>query len=130
MSDYRNTHQLIADIEQKDRRFRLAQSIFMTVVMLTLIGVVIAQLQTLSAVQTQLDNEAIATQEARTQRDNQLRAIERRLNCMVVFFSVPEREGLSIKNIETCALNQDESIDKFFLNEELNNLENPPNLAE
>lgn len=127
---HQSTQDLIRDIERKDRRFRIAQAVFMTGVMITLIGVIVAQFSILSTVKQQLEDDKVATELAREQRNQQLESIERRLNCMVVFFSTPDRDNLTIENIQNCTLNKDKDLNQFFQNESSNRSENPPNLTD
>lgn len=124
------TEELIRAIERKDRRFRVFQFLFMVGTFVLLIFIIAAQQRTLSEVQHQVQNDAKIAEETREQRTNQLDNITRRLDCMVVFFSTPnrDRDNLTIENVETCALNKDQDLNKFFRNEPKNNSENPPNL--
>lgn len=128
MSDHASTQELISNIEKKDRRFRLFQSIFMISTFVALIFIIGAQQRTLTNVQEQVSKEAKTAEQASSERSEQLTAITRRLDCMVVFFSQPDRDNLTIENVENCALNKDQDLNKFFRNDPNNSADNPPNL--
>lgn len=130
MSDHLSTQQLIASIERKDKRFRLFQSLFMIGTFIGLIIIIGAQQRTLDGVQAQVKQDAEIAERTRADRTEQLNDITRRLNCMVVFFSTPDRTNLTIENVEKCTLNKDENLNKFFHDEPTNNSENPPNLSD
>lgn len=127
-TERQSTDELIHTIERKDRRFRLFQSIFMIGTFVALIFLIGAQQRTLANVQTQVAEQEKTAEAARIQREEQLQKITRRLDCMVVFFSTPNRENLTIENVENCSLNRDEDLNKFFQNKPDNSSENPPNL--
>jgi hypothetical protein len=120
--------ELIRAIEKKDRRFRLFQSLFMIGTFCALIVIIGAQQRTLDGVQTQVAEDQKIAAQTRKERTEQLNDITRRLNCMVVFFSTPDREGLTIENVNECTLNRNENLNKFFEDEPNNSSENPPNL--
>lgn len=128
LPDGTTTEELIHAIEQKDRRFRLFQSLFMIFTFIALIVIIGIQQRTLNNVQAQVEKDAIVAQQTREARTEQLEAITRRLNCMLVFFSTPDRNGLTIENVNKCSLNRDENLNKFFEDEPNNSSENPPNL--
>ena len=125
-----STQELILAIERKDRRFRLFQSLFMVGTFIALIFIISAQQRTLDSIKQQVSDQQATTKLACEQRDEQLNEITRRLNCMVVFFSTPNRDNLTIENIENCALNRDEDLNKFFQNKPNDNSDNPPNLPD
>ena len=130
MSDHLSTQQLISQIEKKDRRFRTAQSIFMALLMVTLICLVTLVFKTLNSVEEQLVGQKGIINEIKREEADQLAKITRRLDCMVVFFSTPERQNLTIENVENCALNRNEDIDQFFQQPESTPSEQPPNLED
>jgi len=100
--DHSSTQELIAAIENKDRRFRFAQTIFMVGTFLALIVVIGAQQKTLNAVQAQLAQAKSTAAAQSKQADEAATRIERRLDCMVVFFSQKDRTALSIADIDKC----------------------------
>lgn len=111
-----STDDLIAQIERKDRRFRLAQTVFMLSTFLALLIVIFIQNQTLHQVQQQLVS---AKNTAAQQDDNANKATDkiiRRLDCMTVFFSQKDRTNLTIKDIDECTLERDGDIQRFFTN--------------
>ena len=114
MSDHLSTQELINRIESKDRKFRLAQSVFMILLLATLTGVIFVQFRTLNAVKEQLIVQK-ATSEERSSQNRELQdKIIRRLDCMVQFFSQPDRSNLTIENINQCSLNRNEDVQQFF----------------
>lgn len=121
--------ELIRAIERKDRRFRLFQTLFMVSTFIALIFIISAQQRTLDGVQQQVAEDQRIAAETRKERTEQLNDITRRLNCMVVFFSTPDRTNLTIENVNNCTLNRDENLNKFFQDEPTNSSENPPNLT-
>lgn len=128
MSDHASTQELINKIEKKDKRFRLFQSLFMIGTFIALIFIIGAQQKTLESIQDQVEEQSIANATASKERSEQLASITRRLDCMVVFFSQPDRDNLTIEDVETCVLNKDQDLNKFFQNDPNNSSENPPNL--
>lgn len=128
MSDHLSTQQLIQQIEKKDRRFRTAQSIFMALLMITLIFLVSLVFRTLDSVKQQLEGQKNIVAQFKEEEEAQLQKITRRLDCMVVFFSTPDRQNLTIEDIERCSLNRDENVDQFFEQPESTPSEQPPNL--
>jgi hypothetical protein len=110
-----NTHNLLAAIERKDRRFRLLQTLFMVGTFLILIVIIGIQQRTLDNVrenQKQAEQVAVeATKRSQEQQDT----ILRRLDCMSVFFSQKDRTNLSIENIDKCTLNRGGDIQEFFI---------------
>lgn len=109
-----STEELIAQIERKDRIFRMAQTLFMVATFVALVVVIGFQNRTLNGVQEQIEdakNTALAQSKQRDESDNK---IIRRLDCMVVFFSQRDRNNLTIQNIEECTLDRDGDIQRFF----------------
>lgn len=111
------TQKLIRDIELKDKRFRVAQSVFTILILLVLIGVITAQYRTLNGVQDQLDQQKSIAAAADSRDKEQQETILRRLDCMTVFFSQVDRTKLSIENIDKCTLNRDGNLQQFFTQE-------------
>ncbi len=111
------TQQLIEDIEKKDRRFRIAQSVFTALILIVLTIIVTAQYRTLQAVQAQLRQQKQIAREATITSENNQSTILRRLDCMTTFFTQTDRTNLTIQNIDRCTLNRDGDIQKFFIQE-------------
>lgn len=112
------TDELISQIERKDRRFRLAQTIFMVSTFIALIIVIFIQNQTLGGVQDQLSQAKRVAAQQNEQADASRDKIIRRLDCMVVFFTQKDRTNLSIQNIDKCTLDRDGDIERFFTTNE------------
>lgn len=129
MSDHKSTQDLIGVIERKDRRFRIAQAIFMFATLLALVVVIGAQQRTLTAIKDQLDQAKSAQAAATKQSDDQRDKIIRRLDCIVVFFTLPNRANVTIDDIDKCSLNQNKAVQQFFQQPETTPAEKPPNLA-
>lgn len=125
----KSTDELIAQIEHKDRRFRLAQTIFMISTLLALVLVISAQQRTLDGVKDQLVQAKATAAEQSEQSDEQRDKIIRRLDCMVVFFTQTDRTNLSIDDIDKCSLNRDENVQQFFSQPESTPAEKPPDLT-
>lgn len=113
MSDHLSTQELINRIESKDRRFRTAQAIFLILLLSLLIGVVFVQFRTLDTVRQQLVASKAQADENSKQSDKQREVIVRRLDCMVAFFSQPDRTTIRIADIEKCSLEKDDPA-QFF----------------
>lgn len=111
------TQTLIRDIERKDRRFRVAQSIFTILILLVLVGVITAQYRTLAGVRNQLQQQKEIAAMADKQNQERQETMLRRLDCMTVFFSQKDRTNLSIKDIDKCTLDRGGEIQKFFTQE-------------
>jgi hypothetical protein len=125
----KNTDELIAQIEHKDRRFRVAQALFMSATLVALIIVISAQQRTLDSVKAQLVEQKSIAEAAAQQSDDQRDKIIRRLDCIVVFFTNPDRADLTIDDIDKCTLNRDESVQQFFQLPEPTESETPPDLT-
>lgn len=124
----KNTDELIAQIERKDRRFRVAQALFMSATLVALIVVISAQQRTLDSVKAQLVEQKNIATAAAQQSDDQRDKIIRRLDCIVVFFTNPDRADLTIDDIDKCTLNRDESVQQFFQVPESTPSDTPPDL--
>lgn len=120
------TDQLIAQIEQKDRIFRIAQTIFMISTFVALIVVISAQQRTLTGVRDQLHQAKQVAAEQSKQSDASDAKIIRRLDCMTVFFSQKDRTNLSIANIDECTLDRDGNLQKFFTTDPQGNTTTTP----
>lgn len=112
------TDQLIEQIETKDRRFRLAQTVFMVSTFIALAIVIFIQNQTLHGVQDQLTQAKEVAAEQSKQSDKSDEKIIRRLDCMTVFFSQRNRTNLTIDNIDRCTLNREGNLQEFFTTDE------------
>ena len=131
MSDhlYKTTHELISNIEKKDRRFRFSQSLFMILVFVALILIISAQQRTLNGVKTQLAEQDTIAEQTNAHNDDNQDIILRRLNCKAVFFNQTNRQNLSIKNIDKCTLDRNGDIQQYFNNNtSKNDVSKPPNL--
>lgn len=110
----RDTITLLAAIERKDKRFRVAQAVFMIGTFLLLTVVIIAQYNVLNQIKAQnMSAQATADKQSKESNERQEKII-RRLDCVVVFFGQKDRANLSIEDIEKCALNRDGNVDQFF----------------
>lgn len=125
----KSTDELIAQIENKDRRFRLAQTVFMVSTLIALVVVISAQQRTLNSVKEQLVQAKVTAAAQAKQSDDQRDKIIRRLDCIVVFFTLPNRQAVTIDDIDKCSLNRDASIQQFFAQPENNTADQPPNLT-
>lgn len=129
-----STDKLIHAIEHKDRRFRLFQTIFMVGTFMALILIIGAQQRTLDGVEEQLSQaKTVAAEQAKRANESDEK-IERRLDCMVVFFTQKDRENLSITNIDECTLDKGGDLQQFFRTNEQGQTETtpteqPPNLT-
>lgn len=128
-SKAKSTDDLISQIEHKDRVFRLAQTLFMVSTLIALILVISAQQRTLNTVKAQLVEQKATAQAATKQSDEQRDKIIRRLDCIVVFFTQPDRTNVTIADIDKCSLNRDANLDQFFAQPESTPSEQPPDLA-
>lgn len=125
----KSTDELIAQIEHKDRRFRLAQTLFMVSTLLALVIVISAQQRTLDSVKDQLVQAKGTAASQAKQSDDQRDKIIRRLDCIVVFFTQPNRTEVTIADIDKCALNRDKNVDQFFQQPESTPADRPPDLT-
>jgi hypothetical protein len=114
MSDHASTQELINSIEKKDKSFRLAQSIFLTLLLVLLVGIVFVQFRTLDTVRQQLVASKATATETTNQSNQQRDTIIRRLDCVVAFLNQPNRTALVISDIDKCSLNTADSPTKFF----------------
>lgn len=93
---------------------RNALVISMTIIALSILGVFILQSLTIGALQSTVDrqNELISQTTAIShqllmsgkQRSNQISDVNHHLDCIVQFFSQPDRTSKAIANIETCRI--------------------------
>ena len=114
LQEHSSTRELIATIEQKDRQFRIAQSIFMAILLLSLLAVVGVQLRTLSGVQEQLRQQGVLLEEQRKNTEdikNTTANVSRQLDCIAQFFAQRDRQDAVITDLEQCVIvNEDGSI--------------------
>lgn len=113
--------ELIKDIEKSAIRFRIAQVVFMLVVVggLALViylqqAQIMAQRETLESVEAQQEQLTKSVGEIKKSNAEALARVERRLNCITVFFSQTDRDSLSITDVEKCSLSREEDIQQFF----------------
>lgn len=111
--DHYTTQELIGLIERKDRIFRFSQSLFMILVLVALLSVITAQFRTLEAVRTQVDEQSKIVGEIQKNNDEALDKVNRRLNCLAIYFSQKDRTQITIQNIDSCVLNKDGSNQQF-----------------
>jgi TolA-binding protein len=111
MTDHIETQELVRKIETKDKRFRTAQAIFMSIVLITLIAVVSVQLRTLQGVQQQLQQQKqLLEQQKRTvdeiQQNNeqQLAKVSNQLDCIAQFFAQRDRASAQITDLQQCTI--------------------------
>lgn len=111
---HKSTQDLISTIERKDKRFRLAQAIFMVATFIALIVIIGAQQRTLDRLQDQVEQGKAVAAAADKRDEEQTQKILRRLDCMTVFFSQTDRQNLSIKDIDRCTLEREGDPQLFF----------------
>lgn len=112
-----STDDLIAQIEMKDRRFRIAQTTFMVCTFAALIVVIFMLNRTLNGVQDQLAQAKDTAISQDKNANDATNKIIRRLDCMTIFFSQRDRTNLTIQNIDQCTLERDGDIQRFFTND-------------
>lgn len=93
------TQQLIREIERKDRRFRFAQSIFMTLLILGFIagGWFAARAFNEEQRQREQDNAAVITA-----INQKLDEQSKQLQCIVEFFTIEDRDNRVITSVSDC----------------------------
>lgn len=112
MSD--DIHNLLLEIDKKNRRYRFFQSACVFLILALLLVVLIGQSMTLDTVkQQQLEQKRVDEQTAR-QAKAQREDINRRLNCIVLFFSQSNYQDRSIENVEQCSLSINTPPAEFF----------------
>lgn len=99
---FQTTQQMILEIERKDRRFRIAQTVFMLLVMAAMVGALIFLIQLLDRMEEQLDKQKQTIQSLEQNSKKQTQ----HLQCVAEFFtkSGEEREDSRIKTIDDCVL--------------------------
>lgn len=118
MVDKPDTAALVANFETKDRRFRIAQGIFMGIVFIVLAFVVFFQQVTLVAVREQLRQQGILLQQQKDNTDElkknteeQLGKVSSQLDCIAQFFANRNRTTAIITDLEQCRIvNADGSV--------------------
>lgn len=107
LQEHSSTRELIATIEQKDRRFRTAQAVFMAFLLLSLLAVVFVQLRTLAGVQEQLKQQGVLL-EAQRENTEDLKSttakVSRQIDCIAEFFTQRDRSTATIKDLEQCVI--------------------------
>ncbi len=97
--EFKSIPELIHSIEKKDRRFRVAQTVFMIAILIPVAigGYFLATNQT---------KERIAREEQTSQiidrQSEKIDDLTNRLRCLAVFFSEPDRANLIITDIDQC----------------------------
>lgn len=114
MSDHSTTQELIENIEKKDRRFRTAQAIFMTILFSVLVGIIFFQYRTLQSVQNNLTQQKTIVDTIKKSNQSSLDTINRHLDCIVVYFGQQNRQNLTIQDINKCTLQSSNGAQTFF----------------
>lgn len=103
----------IADIALKDRRFRIAQTAFMGVVLIAFIatfvlfGVLLQGAQDqLKAQQEILTGQKLATEDLKRETGAQLEKQSRYIHCIAKLFAEHEAGTVTINDLETCAISE------------------------
>jgi len=109
MVDTNLTHDLLSDIEIKDRRFRFTQTLFFFLVALMLVVLLVASYQQQVGVKKvttgQTKTLAALTTEGKSQTDK-INDLQKHIDCVVALFQQPDRSSLVISDIENCSLKQ------------------------
>ena len=99
--------EIVQTIEDKDRKFRVAQAIFIGLILVILVLVVAVQFKTLSGVQEQLKQQGILLQEQKKNTE-QIQAttaeLSKQLDCIAKFFAQRNRSESSIADLEQCTI--------------------------
>ena len=107
MSPTAGTRALVTEVERKDRRFRTAQAIFLSLIFCILIGVVYVQLRTLAGVQEQLKQQAVLLEEQKKNTEDlkdTSAKVSRQLDCIAEFFATRDRSDAHITNLDQCTI--------------------------
>lgn len=121
MNEQITTQTLISDIEFKNRRFRVAQTVFVFFLVIGFILLILIQQRTLNtsqktllAVQSQLDQQKTIVADIKKDNTEQLNRLNRHLDCIVVFFGSDDRANSSIEDVNKCTINTTEGPVQFF----------------
>lgn len=109
------TQRLIQDIERKDRRFRIAQTVFMVLLIGGFVAGGFLANQAYQSAQAQRDRDNAAVIQA---VNDKLDRQSEQLRCIVEFFTIEDRANLVITSVEDCfdvnRTSQDDSDDSAF----------------
>ena len=103
------THDLLHDIEIKDRRFRYTQTLFFFLVSAMLAILLIASYR------QQADSKNVISGQSKTlsalssnstKQTQQINDLQKHIDCIVALFQQPSRANLVITDIENCSLAQ------------------------
>lgn len=107
LEQHSSTRQLIAKVESKDRKFRMAQAVFMAIIFVILAGVIVVQLRTLNGVQEQLKQQEILLNEQKKNTDeikNTTANVSKQIDCIAQFFAMRNRTEVTIEDLENCRI--------------------------
>lgn len=97
---------LIRTIERKDRRFRVAQALFLAIIALAVAGVLLAQFHTISEFRHSSEQQSdTILQLQREAKESDKRAADH-LACIARFFANPDRQDTVITDIDKCFIEQ------------------------
>lgn len=96
--------ELIHNIEIKDKRFRIAQSIFFVMLIIALLALIIVQQRTLLTSQQTLT--AVQSQVEQQQKDVQ--SINNNVNCIASYFTKTDRVNLRLDDVQNCQFTRSE----------------------
>lgn len=112
-ADKQTHYDLLHRIEKNDRRFRFAQSIFMTIIGLVLVGLIAAQFLVIRSFQEQSAERASGIKAL--QEDNQSLLKEnkhlseqtnRYIQCIAQFFATTDRQTRVLSDLDKCTYEQ------------------------
>lgn len=94
--------QLIRDIEKKDRRFRIAQAVFNTVLLASAIITMILAYTILQNVQQQQHQLATAVEDLKQANAAQLKKANDHIDCIALFFAQSDRIYKTLNLTQRC----------------------------
>jgi hypothetical protein len=106
-------YDLLHRIEKNDRRFRLAQSVFMTIIGLILVGLVAAQFVVINNFQSQSSERAKSLkvlQESNQRLGEENKGLNQQTNryiqCIARFFATTDRQTRVLTDLDKCTYEQ------------------------
>lgn len=96
----KTTHQLITEIEHKDRRFRLAQGAFLAILLLLNIGLLFVGYQLLEKQNKLLQQGVDTVNELKASNEQQTEYIK----CIARFFNERNRTSANIASLDDCTI--------------------------
>lgn len=109
MPDELSPHELLLDIEHKDRKFRLAQRFFMILVTVVLAGILVALFVQNQSLKDQATRSDDATQKILENQKNtideqrkQIETTNRYIQCLARFFATTDSDSRVLTNLERC----------------------------